>query len=112
MTVTLLPRDADDRAIPALRLRPNAAHTLTVAGTSVRNPTAFNSETRVISVYATVPVFVRFGDAAVTATVADHFLPAETYLDIAIGGGVPDQTAYAAFIRAGSDGTVYLSEKF
>lgn len=112
MTVTLLPRDADDRAIPALRLRPGAAQTITVTGTSARNATAFNSETRVIGVYATVPVFVRLGDNTVTATNTDHYLPAETYMDIAIGGGVADQYNYAAFIRASSDGTVYISEKF
>ncbi len=112
MTVTLLPRDADDRAIPALRLRPGAAHTVTVTATSARNSTSFNAETRVISVYATVPMFMRLGDNTATATIADHYLPAETYLDIAIGGGRAVQYGYAAFIRASSDGAVYISEKF
>lgn len=112
MTVTLLPRDADDRTIPALRLRPGAAQTLAATATSARNATPFNVETRVISVYATVPMFMRLGDSTVTATATDHYLPAETYLDIAIGGGVPDQYTHIAFIRAVSDGTVYVSEKF
>ncbi len=112
MTVTLLPRDADDRAIPALRLRPGAAQTVTVTATSARNTTSFNAETRVISVYATAPMFTRLGDGTVTATTSDHYLPAETYLDIAIGGGRTPQYGYMAFIRASSDGTVYVSEKF
>ncbi|HEY1096561.1 MAG TPA: hypothetical protein VGF14_04915 [Alphaproteobacteria bacterium] len=111
MTVTLLPRDADDRTIPAMRLRPGAAQTLAISTTSVRS-TQFNAETRVIGVYATVPVFVRLGDNTVTATSSDHYIPADTYMDIAIGGGVPDQYGYAAFIRSSSDGTVYISEKF
>jgi hypothetical protein len=112
MTVTLLPRDADDRAIPALRLRPGAAQTVSVTSTSARNATAFNAETRVIGIYATVPVYIKPGDSSVTATSSDHYIPAETYMDIAVGGGVPDQYTHAAFIRASSDGTVYISEKF
>ena len=65
-----------------------------------------------ISVYATVPMFIRLGDSTVTATTSDHYLPAEAYLDIAVGGGRATQYGYAAFIRASSDGTVYISEKF
>lgn len=112
MTVTLLPRDADDRPIPALRLRPGASQTVSVTSTSARNGTGFNAETRVIGVYATVPMFIRLGDNTVTATNTDHYLPAETYMDIAVGGGPADQYTHAAFIRASSDGTVYISEKF
>ena len=37
MTVTMLPRDNDDRVIPALRLRPGAAQTVAVTATSARN---------------------------------------------------------------------------
>ena len=112
MTVTVLPRDVDDRVIPALRLRPGAAQTVAVTSASARPATAFNTETRVISLYATVPMFVRLGDNTVTAAATDHFLPAETYLDIAVGGGKVTQYGYVAFIRASSDGTVYVSEKF
>ena len=112
MSVTFLPRDADDGIIPALRLRPGAAQTLSATASSVRNTAAFNVETRVIGVYATVPVFVRLGDSTVTATSTDHYIPADTYMDIAVGGGVPDQYTHIACVRASSDGTVYLSEKF
>lgn len=112
MTMTLLPSDANGRAIPAMRLRPGAAQTISATSTSARNSTAFNEETRVIGIYATVPVFVRLGDSTVTATSSDHYIPAETYFDIAVGGGIPDQYTHAAFIRASSDGTVYISEKF
>ncbi len=111
---TLLPKDADDNIIPALRLRtPGGAHTLSATATSARNSTAFSPDTKVISLFATVPVFVRFGESTVTASTADHYFPAGVYYDIAISGGGTKGAQYThmAVIRAETDGAVYLSEK-
>lgn len=108
---TLLPRDSNDIAIPALRFRDQAAHKITVTSSSARNSTAFNAETRVISLYATGPVFVRFGGNSVSATNTDHFFPAGVYYDVAIGGGEVAQQTYIAALRADTDCLLYVSEK-
>ncbi len=84
---TLLPKDADNNVIPALRISGAGAHQLASTGTAVSNTTAFDEETKVVSVYATAPIYIKFGENGVTATNTDHFFPANTYYDIAISGG-------------------------
>jgi len=110
---TLLPKDADNNTIPALRLRDGEAHALAVNSAAVRNITAFNEDTKVISLYSTVGVFLKFGDATVSATTADHYFPANTYYDIAITGGSTKgpHNAYISALRLDEDGTLYISEK-
>jgi hypothetical protein len=108
---TLMPRDDDNAPIPALRLRPDGAHALTVGASSTRNATAFDPSTRVIGVYATVPVFLRTGDATVTAAATDHYFPAGVYYDISLGGDRADRDSHLAAVQADGAGTLYLSEK-
>jgi hypothetical protein len=110
---TLLPKDADNNTIPALRLRKNGAHSIAVGATSARNTTAFNDSTKVISLYASVPVYLNFGDSSVTATGSDHYFPSGVYYDIALSGGAGKGSHhdYVAVLRAEEDGTVYISEK-
>lgn len=109
---TLLPIDDNDNAIPALRLAPTGgAHKITVTATSARNSVAFDPDTRVVSLFATGPVFVRFGGSGVTATITDHYFPAGVYYDIAVGGDGVAQTAYVAAVRADTDCVLYVSEK-
>ncbi len=108
---TLLPVDSDNHAIPVLSLRPGASQSVSVTATSARTATAFNSDTRVIGIYATVPMFVRLGDNTVTATTSDHYLPADTYMDISISNNANQSYAYIAAIQSSSNGTLYISEK-
>jgi len=110
---TLLPKDADNNIIPALRLRDNGAHSINAGTTSTTNATAFDENTKVVSVYADVPVYLSFGDSSVTATSSDHYFPAGVYYDIALSGGGAKGAHhdYVAVIRAEEDGTVYISEK-
>lgn len=110
---TLLPKDADNNAIPALRMRDGGAHNVSVTATSARNTIALNTETKIISLYATADMFVKFGDNAVTATTSDHFFPGGIYYDVAIAGGAGKgpHNAYVAAIRSTEDGTLYISEK-
>lgn len=108
---TFLPKDSDNNPIPALRLKDSGAHSVAVTATSARNSTAFDNDTRVVSLYATAPMFVSFGDGSVTATTSDHYFPAGIYYDIAIGGGKAGQSTHIAAIRESSDGTLYISEK-
>lgn len=108
---TILPTDENNHPIPALRLRESGAHKITVTGTSARNTTAFNTGTRVISLYATGAVYVKLGGSGVTATTSDHYFPANTYYDIAIGGEEAAQTLYLSAIKADSDCMLYISEK-
>ena len=69
---TILPQDSNDNPIPVLRLKDGGAHVVNAAATSARNATGFNENTRVVSVYAAVPVYIAFGDASVTASAPDH----------------------------------------
>ncbi len=108
---TILPTDENNNPIPALRLRDGGAHRITVTATSARNSVAFNAGTRVIGLYATGPVYLRCGGSGVTAAATDHFFPANTYYDIAIGGEESVQTLYIAALRAEADCTLYISEK-
>lgn len=108
---TLMPTDSDNNAIPAVRLRSGGAHSIAVTASSARNATAFNADTRVVSLYATGPVYVKFGTSSVTAATTDHYFPAGVYYDVAIGGGKVDQSTHVAAIRADADCMLYVSEK-
>lgn len=110
--MTTLPLDKNSNPVPALRLKAaGGAHTISVSGTSARNSTGFHAATRVVSLYATTDVYVRFGGASVTAAATDHFFPAGTYYDIAIGGGETGHATHIAALQVSSGGTLYVSEK-
>jgi hypothetical protein len=109
---TFLPHDANDHPIPALRLKASGgAHSIAASGSSARNSTAFDAATRVISLYATEPVYVRFGGSSVTAANTDHYFPGGVYYDVSIGGGAAAQFTHVAVLRVTDNGTVYISEK-
>lgn len=108
---TLMPFDDDLNPIPVLRLKPNGAHQIAAGAASQRNVIAFDPQTRVIGIYATGPVFLRTGDADVTAATADHFFPENVYYDLALGDGRRSRHSYLAVIAAGDSCTLYISEK-
>ncbi|GJL85586.1 MAG: hypothetical protein DHS20C02_13610 [Micavibrio sp.] len=108
---TLLPLDSDNNPIPALRLKDSAAHSIAAAATSARNTTAFDDDTKVVSVFADVPVYINFGGSTVTATTSDHYFPAGVYYDISVGGGRTGHYTHLAVLRVSTDGSVYISEK-
>jgi hypothetical protein len=109
---TLLPQDSDNNPIPAMRFRSGGAHSITVTSSSARNSTAFNEDTRVISVCTDIAMYVKFGTSSVTATSSDHYLPAGIYYDIAVGGGRSGHYTHVAALRAGgADGVLKISEK-
>ncbi|MDD3022220.1 MAG: hypothetical protein PHX61_14780 [Alphaproteobacteria bacterium] len=109
--LTLLPTDQNNNPIPALRLKDNGAHQIAASATSSRNSTAFDAGTQIISIYATTPVHLRFGDSSITATATDHYFPSGVYYDVAIGGDGAAHHAYIAVLRESTDGIVYISEK-
>lgn len=110
---TMLPVDSNDNAIPAVRLKPDGAHTIAVTTlASAVNETAFDAATRIVSLYATGPVFVRFGgDDTVEAASGDHFFPAGVYYDFAVGGGRVGHYTHVAALGVDADCTLYVSEK-
>ena len=108
---TKLPLDTNDNPIPALRLKDSGAHVISTSVVSARNTTAFDADTRVLSVYATQDVYLKFGDSSVTATTSDHFFPAGVYYDVAIGGDGTGHATHLAALRVADDGSVYISEK-
>ena len=110
---TLINKDADNNAITALRLKDDGAHSLSVTAAPARNAAAFDPATKVVSLYATGPVYVRFGDDTVTASTSDHYFPAGFYYDIAISGGAGKsaQDTYISALRADTDCQLFISEK-
>ncbi len=109
---TLLPQDANNNPIPALRLLNNGAHSISATSSvSVKNATAFNVQTQIISLYATEPIYVSFGDSDIVATANDHYFPAGIYYDLSIGGEGIDHMPYIALMAVDTDAEVYISEK-
>lgn len=111
---TLLPRDDDNNIIPAMRLIDGGAHVIAASATSNRNASPFAATTRVVSVYATGPVFVQFGKGSVTATTSDHYYPDGIYYDFALSGGFSGKSlhyTHIAVLAAADDCSVYISEK-
>lgn len=110
---TLLPKDADNNIIPALRLADGGAHSINVTASATRNTNAFDEATKIISLYATAPVYIKLGGTNVAATTADHYFPAGVYYDIAISGGAGKgpHNAYLSALRVTDDATLYISEK-
>lgn len=107
-----LPRDAHGHPIPAVRLKTGGAHSIAATSSSARNATGFAADTRVVSVCATGPVYIKFGNSSVTAAATDHYFPAGIYYDFAIGGDETAHYTHLAVLRAsGSDCVVYVSEK-
>jgi hypothetical protein len=110
--MTVLPLDSNKNPIPALRLKATGgSHAITVSGSSARNSTAFAATTRVISLYSTVDIYVRLGSSSITAANTDHFFPANTYYDIAVGGDDTGHATYIAALQVSGGGTLYVSEK-
>lgn len=109
---TILPTDDYDRSIPAMRFRPNGAHQIMVTEISNSNASAFYDDTVVVSLYASVPVYISFGDSSVIADSSSHYFPAGIYYDVSIGDS-SDRMRYThmAAIAANSEGVVYISEK-
>jgi len=109
---TLMPTDANNNPIPALRLKQDGAHQIAASSSSTRNAIAFDAMTEIISIYATVPIYIRFGNAAVVAQATDHYFPAGIYYDLAIAADDQGRATHIAIMRAGdTDGSVYISEK-
>ena len=110
--MTLLPKDSNDNVIPALRIKDGAAHSISTSVTPAVNASAFDANTRVISLYATKDVYLKFGVSdTVEASSSDHFFPAGIYYDVSIGGGDSGQYSYVSALRVAEDGVVYISEK-
>jgi hypothetical protein len=108
---TYLPRDSNNHPIQALSLRPSGAHAISAGAVSARNTLAFSGDTHVVSLYATVPVFVKFGDSGVMASSSSHYFPAGVYYDFSIGGGDMAQFTHVAVLAFSGTGSVYVSEK-
>ncbi|MDP7143378.1 MAG: hypothetical protein QF692_03095 [Alphaproteobacteria bacterium] len=108
---TIMPQDIDGHPIPAVRLKEGGAHTISTGASSARNITAFDPETRIVSLYATEPVYIRFGASGVDATSSDHYFPAGTYYDVSIGGDKATHYTHIAALAVNTAGTLYISEK-
>ena len=110
--ITSMPVDVNNNPVPALRLRSGKAHTISAGASAAKNASAFADDTQIVSVYASVPVYIAFGDSSVSASSSDHYFPAGVYYDFAIGNEHSGHQTYLSVLQVSSAGTVYVSEKY
>lgn len=107
--MTTMPLDTLGNPVPTLGYVDGGAKTVAITSSSTRNASAIGAGTKVVSIYATAACFLRFGDISVTAAATDHYFPAGTYCDVAVGPDTKDR--YIAAIRLDTDGMLYISER-
>jgi C4-dicarboxylate transporter len=94
---------------PITGYKAQGGQTFALSTSSARNPAAFSQG--VVTIIATADCFFELGDSTIEATVpasagASHFLKADTYLDLVLGGAT-----HIAAITASGSGTFYVSER-
>lgn len=112
-----LAQDDHGNFIQALKLKDGSgAHTISSdTATAAKNATAFETVSspkdapseRIVSVYATTDIYIRFGTSTVVAANTDHFFPAGIYYDFAVS----TEHTHCSVLAVSSNGIVYLSEK-
>jgi len=111
---TTMPADGQNQAINVLGLKPGKGHQVPFTAGSANTSPEISETISVISVYSTKDCFIQTGDSAVTCTTSNgHFLPATTFLDIALGGGalVREFDKFICVIGSSDSGTLYVSER-
>ena len=102
-----LPKDKRGGYAQALKPIPGEGQTVTISGTTARCAADFELDTKVISIYSDTDCYVEVGGASVVATTADQFVPASTFMYIA----VPELADInIAVIQASAGGTLYVGE--
>ena len=81
------------------------SQTVAVAASSARTTNAVGEFVRVAMIYSSTDAYYNLGDATVTATTSNTFIPAGAEHFIQIRGG-----QRVAFIRDSADGTAKVSE--
>lgn len=109
--MTYMPIDNNNVPIPVLSLRAGGAHKLEAGAVAVKNVQGFDALTRVVSVYAQVPVYMNFGGADVSVDASAHYYPAGVYYNFSLGGGKVGHCTHLAVMAVGDAGAVYVSEK-
>ena len=109
---TTLPIDSNSNPIPVLSILPDGGQKVAVTAASARNATNFQTETRVVSLYATEDMYIQFGNATVTSNVNTAFFLAKgVYKDFAVNDRDELKFLRVAAIRATVDGTLYVHER-
>ena len=111
MTVrTAMPRDASGAYVQVMRPLAGGAHTITIGAASARNSSAFDTNTRVLEIYSDTACYFQTGNSGITASSADHYLPAQRGRVYSIGGDQQAQHTHIAVIQASAGGTLWVSE--
>lgn len=103
MSVTTYPQGGDGRSLHALF--PARAQSIAFTVTSARNSADFAEGVKVVDLYATQDVFVKFGTSSVTAATTDVFVKASTITRYATHANLR-----LAAIRSTADGTLFITE--
>lgn len=107
---TYSPKDNDGIAIPLLRFKSGGAQTVTSNAGGTARSTEITSA--VVSLYATEDTIVNFGETvAVTAAATDHFIPAGTYMDVALKAKRGTRYSFIAVRTLTTAAKLYISER-
>lgn len=106
---TTMPHDASGGFVQVLRPLAGGAHHVSFDATQ-RNSSAFDAATRSIEIFATEDCYFQTGDGSITATSADHFLPADVSRVYAVGGDKQIQHSHIAVVKDTTAGVLHVSE--
>ena len=110
VTRSTAPSEVDGGIIQVMRVKSGGAHHIAISGTTNRNSSAFPTGSRVIEIYCDTACYWQTGDNTVTASSADHFLPAGHARVYSLGGDKQTQHTHIAVIQALASGTLHVSE--
>lgn len=111
INTTNLPLDTKGHPIPVLALKPGTAQKITSGAASARNATAFQSDTQVVTLYATEDMYIEFGDATVTASNTTHFFKKDRYRDFAVNDRNDMKFTHVAVLQVSNAGVLHISER-
>jgi hypothetical protein len=112
MSQNNLPRDRKENPIQVMGLSDAGHHIAIDTENAAKNVTPFDPETRVISVYSTVPIYARQGDAAAAASATNAFLPAGVWLDFSIGDGeMSEHKPFFSALSVEGEGILHIAER-
>lgn len=114
MSETRLPIDRNGSAIPAMRFVNGSGKSIDATTTeSNRTPANFTAGCTVVSIYGKVDGYVAFGDENIVADATSTFVPAETWIDVAVASeqNGSDAAKRMAVRAVTANGKWYVSER-
>lgn len=103
--------DEDNNYIPVTGLLDSGFHALAATtSTHARNSTGFDAKTRIVWLYATEDMYIKFGGGTVQATNADHIFEKGMKMAFRVGTRQEQLYTHISALAVDTDGTLRISE--